>query len=232
MRFKTFITEESFTESFIQLNSNELIENIEKNCKQYLKMISDGITLYRGMSPKNQMYYGYKEIRTDRKPRDSSEIINDFVNKILELYNAPLRNEVLFTTQDKQDASVYGEVHYVFPLDPIKFVYFPSIMDMWEYIAGEPMEYLDEKDIKNIKTFQDLDEVVKKIVYKINPDRKSSEEYIKNTWSLMKKNLKPEMKKIDKNYKGEIAIKSKGYYFANRKHCMDFEYHPILRNLR
>lgn len=105
---------------------NTVIELIKKDCKPFLKHKT---IIWRGMYDKAEM--GFRSVRKDRKPKDSSVSQDLIMNAYLKERGLPLRSKSMFATTDQGMAMVYGEEYLVFPIGNFKSVYFSEVEDMY-----------------------------------------------------------------------------------------------------
>lgn len=122
-----------------QLNENDLdvsniIEYINTHCKKYLSENPNFLNtpLYRGMKESSEILI--KNIRSDRKPLDSSSLYHKiFTDGFKDAGIAATRDNSIFCTGNNADASRYGNVYVIFPIDDFSFSYSPSISDLYNY---------------------------------------------------------------------------------------------------
>lgn len=110
MRFKNFINEVNL-ESEDQLN-----EYIHKNCKKYLKMISDfDEPFYRGIY-QNRDKFGIRTVRKNRKPKGTDPHAFKKFNKWLESNRHNRRDQSISVISDFNATGLFGLLNFVFPI--------------------------------------------------------------------------------------------------------------------
>lgn len=118
---------------------------ISRDCSDYLKNAGDNSILYRGMN--RDIDYGHKNIRTDRKPSDSSAFSNVAFNFFLyEVFkiDTPVRLQSVFATNSAYEARRYGLQHYFFPKNKSKVLAYKGhdSNGFMKYLDNEVMFYL------------------------------------------------------------------------------------------
>lgn len=110
-----------------RLNSDQIIDYINKHCGNYVKeMQTAGKLLYRGIksdeSGNNFAFIGNS--RKNRKPRDSDKkAAREFDKMLLRAGFEALRSNSIFVTSDIVRTSQYGSRYMIFPLNSATFTY-------------------------------------------------------------------------------------------------------------
>jgi hypothetical protein len=88
---------------------------------------------------------GIREVRKDRKPKDSSNSEDIVVNGYLKDNKLPLRSKALFGSTDEGVAMSYGEEYLIFPKGNFKSVYFDKVDDVYGniFVKFNSGEYWD-----------------------------------------------------------------------------------------
>lgn len=126
-RFQEYITEQSQRDTQI----DQLVQNIARDCRPFLDEIDFGLNtnpLYRGME--SSMGYGKIQVKKNRKPRDTPEVIHDAVDfEFKEIFGFRARSETFMATGTPRVAAQYGSIFVVFPIGNIDYVWSPEIPD-------------------------------------------------------------------------------------------------------
>lgn len=102
-----------------------LLPEIEKNCQFYLKNFGP---LYRGMKVFD--HSGEKKRRTDRKPRDTWEVFDQFINIWLKENKVISRSEGVFCYATEKGISEYGYPFLIFPQGKFNSYYIRGVNDL------------------------------------------------------------------------------------------------------
>jgi hypothetical protein len=90
--------------------------------------------MWRGILGTGLREFERKQVRTDRKPRDSavdfSEMMDDYLQGTV---GWRPRKEGMFLTGNRQEASRYGKMYLVFPVGNFKFVWSKKWKDTMEF---------------------------------------------------------------------------------------------------
>jgi hypothetical protein len=134
MRLKSYITEVK------DLSYEEIRTILERDCKEILQFYRYGRLLYRGIRTNDSdPIFVTKTPRDDRRPKDTSEYIHDYMNKLYKKkFGWEVRNGISVSNSFAQ-ADAYGNVHVFFPVDGFKYVWHPDIYDFTNDFAGEHM---------------------------------------------------------------------------------------------
>lgn len=140
MKLNKYITEEN--QKIVQWGP-PLWQELQKNCKQFLKDYSKtglskkGIWIWRGAGQNVDFVKGFKEIipRVDRKPKDMSyELHHHFDSEFYHKFGWYARSEGVFTTSKLSEAKNYGNPYLFFPSGRYKFIWSPTIDDLYSEI--------------------------------------------------------------------------------------------------
>lgn len=96
-------------------------QDIKEKCQPFIKE-SGGRPLYRGYGINSKS----KEIaiRKDRKSRDTDFLVHTLMDEYFdEKFGLRTRTQGMFTSGGKNQASVYGMPHYVFPVGEFKYIW-------------------------------------------------------------------------------------------------------------
>jgi len=108
-----------------KLGLQHVITFIENNCGDYLDIMQGHRKfLYRGVSLKehNSGSFFIGNSRTDRQPKDSDPKLQNVWNQALaELNIKANRSNSIFTTNDRNQASIYGTLYLIFPFNGASF---------------------------------------------------------------------------------------------------------------
>lgn len=106
-------------------------KDIKEKCAPFLRQ-SGGLPMYRGYGTRILAHAREREVRKDRRPRDSEAQIHDLMNDYFEKkLGTRVRSEALFAIGSARAARAYGHLHYVFPVGEFKFV--------WGTLDGRPV---------------------------------------------------------------------------------------------
>lgn len=119
---------------------------VKRDCQPFLRDLGDHL-LFRGMrlfgpkAPKDKSFFK-KAIRTDRLPTntnidDHHEMDEWFKKK----FGIKARSNTAFTTGNFRDAKSYGTVYAFFPIGDFKFIWSPTVSDL----------FVDARGIKSTK---------------------------------------------------------------------------------
>ena len=115
----------------------ETADNVHSDCQFFLSQINAGEDqniAYRGMD--KTKYWEtpiiIKDVRLEeRKPLDSDDATHGFLNtEFTKLYGAPFRS-AMFMTGSARDTLRYGFTFQVFPVGQFKFIWSPTVNDLW-----------------------------------------------------------------------------------------------------
>ena len=101
-------------------------EGIQEKCRPFIEQ-SKGLPLYRGYGNKvGSLVKGAREIdiRKNRKPRDSSQLVHDLMDRYFhKKFGVNVRSEGLFAIGNKKRSERYGAPYYVLPIGEFKYVW-------------------------------------------------------------------------------------------------------------
>lgn len=109
----------------LEQNSNQLLSSIRSECSDYLSS-NDPVPIYRGMKRQS----GKKQI-SERFPKHTTATGSTLFNLIIEhqFDITGVRHKGTYTSTSWQDASEYGPVHFVFPINNTQCLYNPGVPD-------------------------------------------------------------------------------------------------------
>ena len=160
VKFREYITEEKFT-----LDSE--IEAISRDCKPFLKSLKGSThLLWRGSNKQSKPFEKLKP-RSDRRPVDMDPLIHEFLDdEFNRKFGWKARSEGLFCCGGEAATYGYGKATIVFPIGKFKYVWSPSIEDLYSTLSSVNImvarrDELSTKDkneiIKYVKTYTDKD---------------------------------------------------------------------------
>ena len=128
---------------------------LTKDCMPFLK------ELKRVQEPKYRFFYrGFhgslhqemvrKSVRTDRKPTDTPKAISKYVDdEFQKKFGWRVRSEGAFATSDRMRSSGYGTTFIFFPIGKYKYVWSEEVTDMYTYLGGRFLKYIENVFIGN-----------------------------------------------------------------------------------
>lgn len=134
--FKQFISEDE-KEVYGFDRFKHIAEWLHTDCAKFLSE-SGGHPLYRGMkifsdegAPLDALRISHPE---NRIPKDSGELFNDIFNRAMEkkFGIADIRRKTVFASGSVNQAKLYGQIFYFFPIGDFKFTYAPDVEDSYE----------------------------------------------------------------------------------------------------
>jgi hypothetical protein len=114
MRLNNYITEE--TKKLDELEPDQFVKLIARNCKKYLKLLGNNHPLYKGLSLSGSLA-GMKEVRQDRHSMGTSTVTYKYVNKWLGKKGWPRRDKSVICTANESYAYDFGGAVMIFPFD-------------------------------------------------------------------------------------------------------------------
>jgi hypothetical protein len=138
---------EGFLNQVVSVNDLQLIEYINKNCKQYIENINDKI-LFKGLDSTEPFYY-VNANKLNQYSENVQYYYTYFVNNSEKWNKFPKRGFSLKCTQNENHARIFGNLYYVIPFDNIIFGVCPKL----EFIRS--FEYLYSRNFDAIN-FNDL----------------------------------------------------------------------------
>jgi transcription antitermination factor NusG len=234
--------------SDVPIKLSNLLRGIRKNCSQIIKIYQQ-INDYDDYNKKRFLYRGIRSYEDAlygkpfdaRRPKDSVLEINQLADKALT--NAGFkarRTNSIFTTSNKEQASNYGNVYIIFPVDGFDFTYSRRNSDL---VLNEGfMEYFVDEDVK-----KSLKELLKSELKKDGPAKNvmlsvfKDEKYIDNTFlnnsNMLSNHIESIRKLIEKGIlpeKTQTLLKNLLTNYDNFINQMQFDntniYNAILSN--
>jgi hypothetical protein len=124
---------------------DELAMFIERHCKPWLKQSGKEL-LYRGAKVKTLAPAFVKPVRKDRKPKDSSQGQQEFINKMIGMFGGKAnRSNSAFVTGSWYTAKEYGHPFVVIPVGNFHYTWSKKVHDFYDYDWGD---YLDLNALK------------------------------------------------------------------------------------
>jgi hypothetical protein len=149
MKFKNYLIENQ------EDKINEMIYLIKKDCQPFLKewhKINKGPLL---TGRKNEKSFNKKQVRKNRKPRDTPEELHKLVDEwFYKKFKLKLRSNSIFSTFSYRIVGVYGVPYCVFPIGDYTIISSEEIKDLYNNI-----DYLFYKKFSDsVLTYNDLSE--------------------------------------------------------------------------
>jgi hypothetical protein len=135
----------TFKQFILENTEPDLAQIIKTHCGQFLRE-SACEKMYRGVksvdfesSTKSfgkvkdtDVVYFTGTPRTDRKPKDTNQLVHDLANDWFEVqFGWPARSEGLFCSGSWSTASMYGRPCLVFPMDGYKYIWSNEVSDFY-----------------------------------------------------------------------------------------------------
>lgn len=128
MKFLKYLNEKDLT-------IEEIKQILYKDCKPYLKQLTKINFKKRELlisGRKDQTPFGTKDIRKDRKPRDTKLEIHNWIDEqFYKKFGIKARSQTLFCTGDLSQASNFGYTHYIFPIGNFEVIWSNKHMDLY-----------------------------------------------------------------------------------------------------
>lgn len=129
--FRQFLMEKG-----IDANYDEMINKVISDCEQFLQQSNypKSKPLWRGI--KEQAPYLEKQVRKDRKPTDTLEIVHQIVDRYFEKkFGVRFRSNSVFATSTsslaEEFAGKYGSLYVIFPKGNFSFAWSPNVKDLY-----------------------------------------------------------------------------------------------------
>ncbi|AUZ94873.1 hypothetical protein FDI40_gp061 [Agrobacterium phage Atu_ph07] len=129
----------------------QLTEYVNTHCKEYVQQNPNWVKrpLYRGIKIAGLKDIQIRQIRQDRKPRDSSNLIQTQIDDYLSANGfKALRGNSIFCTSSQGSAVEFGKEFVIFPIGHFDFTWNPKFDDLTVDIKD--MLYIVPSDEKNI----------------------------------------------------------------------------------
>jgi hypothetical protein len=126
-RLKNYLIEE-------KIELDEFVNTLWDECSEILTFYQRHKEyFYRGMRNVNmEKGYGFRITRTDRRPKDTPEDIQEMLDKkFKKKFGWKPRSEGVFANPDPSYASHYGKSVVIFPQNGFKYVWSPNIQDLY-----------------------------------------------------------------------------------------------------
>jgi hypothetical protein len=147
------------------------LKRIKNNCQPFLNE-SLYLPLYRGISNITNEKYIHKKTRENRRPKDTSVDITNFINNYFEKkFGIRFRsNHSMMAAGSYEFARTFGKPFNVFPAGEYKFCWSPKIADLFSWIITSiPIVDEDEDiffDVFNEGNFEKATKMLDKLEYK------------------------------------------------------------------
>lgn len=192
MRLNNYLTEKFPAVSLDDFDADDAVERIKRDCGQFLKEFKRPI--YRGT---RDVAYGFwmDTRRKDRRPRNTNIVLHGALDDAFQkVFGWRPRGQGVFVTGNDGQASSYGGVHLFFPVGKYRYVWSPSVSDLFTVATGRPdraektwnidMNLWDgEKDMLvtdvplNALTKQNYDDFAKKQIEELVKDNYTNKGY-------------------------------------------------------
>lgn len=126
----------------------EIIENIRKKCKPYLKEYNryfrNNQFFYQLYSGRNtSTNYMKVKVRKNRTPKDMLPETHNFLDLLFkERFRIKARSESVFCTGNRRVAEKYGKTFVIFPVGKYEILWSDKVNDLYSYIDTESL-FLD-----------------------------------------------------------------------------------------
>lgn len=130
----------------------QLTDYVNEHCKEYVQQNPNWIKrpLYRGIKLSGLKGIQIRPIRQDRKPRDSSNLVQTQIDDYLSANGfKALRGNSIFCTSSQGSAFEFGKVFVIFPIGHFDFTWNPKFDDLT--VDVKDMLYIVHSDEKNIR---------------------------------------------------------------------------------
>lgn len=112
-------------ESLNYTQPDKVAEMVKANCSKYLKLLGGKKPMFRGMETQyesaddwdSKIFIGKKKVRKNRAPQGTNPTGFKLVNKWLGKKKWPKRDKSIMMTSDSDKALMFGNAHYVFPIN-------------------------------------------------------------------------------------------------------------------
>lgn len=207
--FKKFLLLEEDANDVNKINE-EMIKQIQNECSEWISATRNNL-IYRGLKRKNN-YIVKVDVRSNRKPRDSSKLFTDVFNKAIEskFKISNIRNTCSFVSGNYYQSQIYGFVNVVFYPNGYKLITNEEVLDAWsawdevpetayelldkilgidkleKLIPSKAKFYLDKSTSKNTLTLDDVIEICEKYGMTLDEEQK----FLTELYTLINKNYK------------------------------------------
>jgi transcription antitermination factor NusG len=136
---------------------DNLFKALAKHCKEIIKVYKElnennfdrERFLFRGIKSSDDAVYG-KPFEA-RKPKDSDRALHDLVNgTINNLGFEANRENAMFASGDRAQASKYGTLYIMFPMDGFKFTWSKTVKDL-VLDSNKKLEMMDKEVVRQLR---------------------------------------------------------------------------------
>lgn len=142
------------------IDSTNAVSTIKKECIPFLEVSNEwGNIFSRGMNSSN--FAGKSTVRHNRPPKDMPGPVHEIFDEYFrEVHGWPYRSASLFVTSDTEQASEYGDVHYIFPIGEFEVCWSNKTHDLYSTFRAKINSLYTEifSDIKDNELFKEDDE--------------------------------------------------------------------------
>lgn len=203
MRLSNYLLEDD------SMSLDNVMSGIQSGCGQFLKEFKKPI--FRGIE--NYPDFGNRVPRRDRRSLSLGDVLHSTFDICFDkVFGWKPRSQGVFATGDDQQANIYGDVYYFFPLDGYEYIWSPEVEDLYTDITDILMEsgvfkYRGEIQDSKYWEYWNLDRIDK-----------------------LTKWIKSNYKNKNYNKDNEIMFKCSGYYYIHKKH-VKIKYEDLYKKL-
>lgn len=134
MRFKQYLNETATGPELMraEIDIDKLVDIIEKKCKQSLWRIEENVPIFRGERNLPHGNFLIDPSKTERKSSNTTNYYTLIFDNHPQMKNWPKRSRSLICTDSYENASGYGKVLVVIPLDSTKNIASVNSRDSWD----------------------------------------------------------------------------------------------------
>lgn len=173
---------------FLNENTNSLEELFKNNYNEFI-IESDKNFIYRGLQfppilssteiNGTKIEYKISQLRTDRKPMNTSKIISSGIdNWFNDVFNFKARSSAIFCVgkSGKKIAREYGPLYIIFPMNGYKYVWSNEVEDLYTVLYKTSATYEKSKNDK----YSNIHIEYGKLLKKGNIDNNKIDIFMKN----------------------------------------------------
>lgn len=127
---KSLISEQKNRSVKLNASSQVMSKLINSKCKTSKNLFADGLVFYRGINL-NANFYNIDPSKTIRIPNQQSRLAHFLLDLLPSWENWPKRSRSVIFTNNKDQASEYGNLYIVLPTDGAEIAICPK-MDFWD----------------------------------------------------------------------------------------------------
>jgi len=181
-----------------ELNFDDMMTMLRKDCKPFLKENKGGELLWRGGYTIFDGTYTIHTARKDRKPVDTTISVHNYIDKLFKAYHGwKARSEGVFATPSYKSTIRFGDPAIFFPIGRFQYLWEPQIKDLTTTLCK--IFHLCGVDHENERTLKDP-----------NVQKKLS--------NIIKSYNNKRLKVAASDFDNEIMFQCKKYYMVHRNH--------------